>query len=73
MREREREREREYVCVCVCVWQTERQKDSNLAQKEYKNIHDWVGKVVHWKLCKKLKFHRINKEYLHKLEPIFEN
>ena len=27
---------------------------SNLAQKEYKIRHDWVGKVVHWELCKKV-------------------
>ena len=25
-----------------------------LAQKEYKARHDWVGKVVHWEMCKKL-------------------
>ena len=27
-----------------------------LPLKEYKNRHDWVGKVIHWELCKKLKF-----------------
>ena len=27
-------------------------KYSKLAQKEYKNRHDWVGKVIHWDLCK---------------------
>ena len=27
-----------------------------LAQKEYKTVHDWVGKVIHWELCKRLKF-----------------
>ena len=26
-----------------------------LAQKEYKTSHEWVGKVIHWKLCKKFK------------------
>ena len=24
-----------------------------LAQKEYKTRHDWVGKVIHWEMCKK--------------------
>ena len=25
---------------------------SKLAQKEYKARHDWVGKVIHWEMCK---------------------
>ena len=28
-------------------------EDSKLAQKEYKTIHDWVEKVIHWELSKK--------------------
>ena len=31
-----------------------------LAQ-EYKTRYDWVGKVIHWELCKKLKFYHITK------------
>ena len=32
-----------------------------LAQKEYKTWQDWVGKVIHWELCKELIFdHRTN-------------
>ena len=27
---------------------------SKLAQKEYKERHDWVGKVIHWEMCKNL-------------------
>ena len=27
-----------------------------MQQKEYKTRHDWVGKVIHWELCKKFKF-----------------
>ena len=46
---------------------------SKLAQKEYKTRHDWVGKVIHCELCKKLKFDRINKWYTHNPEPIQEN
>ena len=26
---------------------------SKLAQKEYKARHDWVGKVIHWEMCRK--------------------
>ena len=27
-----------------------------LTQKEYKSGHDWVVKVIHWELCKRLKY-----------------
>ena len=27
-----------------------------LTQKEYKTRYDWVGKVIHWEMCKKMKF-----------------
>ena len=33
---------------------------SKLTQKEYKNRHDWA-EVIHWELCKKLKFHNTYK------------
>ena len=26
---------------------------SKLAQKEYKTRYDWLGKVIHWEMCKK--------------------
>ena len=29
---------------------------SKLAQKENKARYDWVGKVIHWEICKKCKF-----------------
>ena len=38
---------------------------SKLAQKEYNTRHDWVGKVIHWELCKKFKFDHANKWYMH--------
>ena len=38
--------------ICEC---------SKFAQKEYKTRHDWVGKVIHWKMCKKFKFDNTNK------------
>ena len=46
---------------------------SNLAQKEYKTRHDWVGKVIHWEMCKKLKFGHTNKWYMHNSAPVIEN
>ena len=44
-----------------------------MAQKKYKSKYVWVRKVIHWKLCKKLKFPHTNKWYMHKLEYILEN
>ena len=43
-------------------------KCSKLAQKEYKSRYDWVGKVIHLELCKKLKFDSTAKWYMHKSE-----
>ena len=47
-------------------------KCSKLVQKEYNIRHDWVGMVIHWELCKKLKFDHANKRYMYKLESIRE-
>ena len=47
--------------------------ESKLVQKEYKNKCDWVGKMIHWELCKKLKFHYTIIRYMHKPEGILEN
>ena len=44
-----------------------------LAQKEYKTRHDWVEKVIHRELCKKLKFDHTNKWYLQNPESVLEN
>ena len=46
---------------------------SKLAQREYKARHDWVGKVIHWEMCKKLKFDHTNKWYMHNPAPVPEN
>ena len=46
---------------------------SQLAQKEYKARHDWVGKVIHWEMCKKFKFDHANKWCMHNLAPVLEN
>ena len=46
---------------------------SKLAQREYKVRQDWVGKVIHWEMCKKFKFDHTNKLYMHNLAPVQEN
>ena len=46
---------------------------SKLAQKEYKTRHDWVGKVIHWEMCKKFKFDHTNKWYMQNPAPVLEN
>ena len=35
--------------------------------------HDWVGKVIQWELCKKLRFDHTTKWYVHKPESVLEN
>ena len=46
---------------------------SKLALKEYKARHDWVGKVIHWEMCKKFQFDHTNRWYMHNPAPILEN
>ena len=46
---------------------------SKLAQKEYKARHDWVGKVIHWEMCRKFQFDHINKWYMHNPAPVLGN
>ena len=46
---------------------------SKLAQKELKTRHNWVGKVIHWEMCKKFKFDHANKWYMHNPAPVLEN
>ena len=48
-------------------------KHSKLAKKEYKNKHDWVGKEIHWELCKRLNINHTEKWYRHRQESILEN
>ena len=40
---------------------------------EYKTRHDWVGKVIHRKLCKRWKFDHSTKWYMYKIESVREN
>ena len=46
---------------------------SKLAQKEYKTKQDWVGKVIHWEMCKKFKYDHTNKWYMLNTSPVLEN
>ena len=46
---------------------------SKLARKECKTRYYWVGKVIHWELCKKFKFDHSNKWYMHNLESVLGN
>ena len=46
---------------------------SKLTQEEYKARHHWVGKVIHWELCKKFRFDHFNKWYMHNPAAILEN
>ena len=44
-----------------------------ISKREYKTRHEWVGKVIHWELCKKLKFDQTTKWHMHKPESTLEN
>ena len=46
---------------------------SKLAQKDYNTRHDWVWKVIHWKLSEKSKFDHTNQWYMHNPESVEEN
>ena len=46
---------------------------SKLPQKEYKMRNEWVGKVIHLKMCKKIKFDYTNKWYMHNPTSVQEN
>ena len=44
-----------------------------LVQKEYMTRQKWVGKAIHWELCKKVKFNHTANRYMDKPESILEN
>ena len=46
---------------------------SKLALKEYKTRHDWVSKVIHWELFKKLKFDQTDNLFKHNPAPVKGN
>ena len=44
-----------------------------LAQKKYKSTVAWVGKVIKWELCKRIRFDHADKWYMYKSESVVEN
>ena len=48
-------------------------KSSQQTENEYKTRHSWLGKVIQWELCKKLKSDHTTKWYIPKSESILEN
>ena len=44
-----------------------------LAQREYKRRHDWVGRKIHWKECRKIGFDVNEKWFKHEPEKAVEN
>ena len=36
-------------------------------------IHDWVGRVIHWEMRKKIKFDHTNKWYMQNPTSVLEN
>ena len=46
---------------------------SELAQREYKARHDWVGMNIHWEISWKFKFDNTNKWYMHSPAPVLNN
>ena len=46
---------------------------SKLAQIEFNTKHDWVGRMIHWELRKKLKFDHTYKRYVHNPKFVLEN
>ena len=46
---------------------------SKLAQKEHKRRHDYLRKIVYWKLVRKCSFEAGNKCFEHEPERLLEN
>ena len=46
---------------------------SKLAPNECMTRHNWVGKEIHWELCKKLKFRHTSKWYMCNTASVLEN
>ena len=43
-----------------------------MVPKECKSRYDWVGKLILWELCKRLKTDHADKYYMYKQESIQE-
>ena len=60
-------------CLLELVWERHKEGCIKLAQKEYKTRLDWEDKVIHWEMCKKLRFDHTNKWYMQKPTAVLEN
>ena len=58
------------ICKCrLCSNRDKRvnhiiSKSSKLVQKDFQTRYNWVGKVIHWELCKRSKFDHTDKLYM---------
>ena len=68
-KERETKRDRQTLIEISTAGQTL----IKISTAEYKAKHDWVGKVIHWEMCKKFKFDHTNKLYMHNPASVLEN
>ena len=46
---------------------------SKFAQSEYKRRHDWIGRRIHWEVCRQYNVRVLNKWYEHLPERVIEN
>ena len=44
-----------------------------MQQISTERVQDWVGKVIHWLMCKKFRFDHTNKWYMNNPAPVLEN
>ena len=44
-----------------------------MQQISTEGVHDWVGKLIHWGMCKKFQFDHVNKWHMHNPAPVLEN
>ena len=44
-----------------------------LAQKEHKRRHDWIGRHIHWEICRANGIHVKSKWYEHQPKMVIEN
>ena len=46
---------------------------SKMAQKEYKRRHDWIGRKIHWEVCRKYGLDTKDRWYEHEPQAVCEN
>ena len=46
---------------------------NKMAQKEYKRRHDWIGKKIHWEVCRKYGLDTKDRWYEHEPQAVCEN